>query len=136
MKKPRRGKRKNLEIGSGKNRHRPHNRKPSTIWKNVTGAIEGTRTPTPLRVHGPEPCASANSATMASGLTLQRRPQKAAVRKTNFSILQSDCELSNLRGNRVVPQFEFNRFCEATSLRAKRQRRVPHSRATRQSLPR
>jgi hypothetical protein len=29
------------------------------------GAIEGTRTPTPLRVHGPEPCASANSATMA-----------------------------------------------------------------------
>src|SRR5450432_1987962 len=26
------------------------------------GAIEGTRTPTPLRVHGPEPCASANSA--------------------------------------------------------------------------
>jgi hypothetical protein len=37
------------------------------------GAIEGTRTPTPLPVHGPEPCASANSATMASGLTLQRR---------------------------------------------------------------
>src|SRR5579863_6245314 len=34
----------------------------------LTGAIEGTRTPTPLRVHGPEPCASANSATMASGL--------------------------------------------------------------------
>src|ERR1700745_3173052 len=33
-----------------------------------TGAIEGTRTPTPLRVHGPEPCASANSATMARGL--------------------------------------------------------------------
>ncbi len=32
------------------------------------GAIEGTRTPTPLPVHGPEPCASANSATMASGL--------------------------------------------------------------------
>ena len=30
-----------------------------------SGAIEGTRTPTPLRVHGPEPCASANSATMA-----------------------------------------------------------------------
>jgi hypothetical protein len=32
----------------------------------ILGAIEGTRTPTPLRVHGPEPCASANSATMAS----------------------------------------------------------------------
>ena len=30
-----------------------------------TGAEEGTRTPTPLRVHGPEPCASANSATSA-----------------------------------------------------------------------
>src|SRR5260221_5594359 len=30
------------------------------------GAEEGTRTPTPLRVHGPEPCASANSATSAS----------------------------------------------------------------------
>ena len=29
------------------------------------GAEEGTRTPTPLRVHGPEPCASANSATPA-----------------------------------------------------------------------
>ena len=34
----------------------------------LLGAIEGTRTPTPLPVHGPEPCASANSATMASGL--------------------------------------------------------------------
>jgi hypothetical protein len=32
--------------------------------KNL-GAEEGTRTPTPLRVHGPEPCASANSATSA-----------------------------------------------------------------------
>src|SRR5581483_12496226 len=30
------------------------------------GAEEWTRTPTPLRVHGPEPCASANSATSAS----------------------------------------------------------------------
>ena len=29
------------------------------------GAEEGTRTPTPSRVHGPEPCASANSATSA-----------------------------------------------------------------------
>ena len=34
-------------------------------WKTTNGAIEGTRTPTPLPVHGPEPCASANSATMA-----------------------------------------------------------------------
>src|SRR5690348_716750 len=31
----------------------------------IIGAEEGTRTPTPLRVHGPEPCASANSATSA-----------------------------------------------------------------------
>jgi hypothetical protein len=31
----------------------------------MLGAEEGTRTPTPLRVHGPEPCASANSATSA-----------------------------------------------------------------------
>src|SRR5215470_15758786 len=33
---------------------------------SILGAEEGTRTPTPLRVHGPEPCASANSATSAS----------------------------------------------------------------------
>src|SRR6202000_1063463 len=33
-----------------------------------TGAEEGTRTPTPLRVHGPEPCASANSATSAKSV--------------------------------------------------------------------
>src|SRR5689334_22847032 len=46
----------------------------SQIWssavsvhiKAIIGAEEGTRTPTPLRVHGPEPCASANSATSAS----------------------------------------------------------------------
>src|SRR5260370_17274545 len=37
---------------------------PLTLRKYL-GAIEGTRTPTPLPVHGPEPCASANSATMA-----------------------------------------------------------------------
>ena len=35
----------------------------------MLGAEEGTRTPTPLRVHGPEPCASANSATSASAVT-------------------------------------------------------------------
>jgi hypothetical protein len=35
-----------------------------TVYK-ISGAEEGTRTPTPLRVHGPEPCASANSATSA-----------------------------------------------------------------------
>src|SRR6478735_3015710 len=34
-------------------------------FRENSGAEEGTRTPTPLRVHGPEPCASANSATSA-----------------------------------------------------------------------
>src|SRR5499427_6008597 len=34
----------------------------------TNGAEEGTRTPTPLRVHGPEPCASANSATSAKSV--------------------------------------------------------------------
>src|ERR1039457_4635068 len=43
---------------------RPARRRTLSIL-HCFGAIEGTRTPTPLRVHGPEPCASANSATMA-----------------------------------------------------------------------
>jgi hypothetical protein len=37
----------------------------SREMRDLLGAEEGTRTPTPLRVHGPEPCASANSATSA-----------------------------------------------------------------------
>src|SRR5689334_21092451 len=36
-----------------------------TQWRQRLGAEEGTRTPTSLRIHGPEPCASANSATSA-----------------------------------------------------------------------
>src|SRR5271166_1523032 len=36
-----------------------------SVQSRDLGAEEGTRTPTPLRVHGPEPCASANSATSA-----------------------------------------------------------------------
>ena len=48
------------------------------------GAIEGTRTPTPLRVHGPEPCASANSATMAKSdwdaATFSRPPSRKGLR--------------------------------------------------------
>src|SRR5437899_6980295 len=36
------------------------------------GAEEGTRTPTPLRAHGPEPCASANSATSAKVTGMRR----------------------------------------------------------------
>src|SRR5580704_5530840 len=47
------------------------------------GAIEGTRTPTPLRVHGPEPCASANSATMAK--ILGDGPHGPSVRKNYYS---------------------------------------------------
>jgi hypothetical protein len=49
-----------------------------------TGAEEGTRTPTPLRVRGPEPRASANSATSARvdpGLTSPNR-QYPKSRKT------------------------------------------------------
>src|SRR5580700_5055883 len=45
------------------------------------GAIEGTRTPTPLRVHGPEPCASANSATMAKSDSLRGDPCGAPFRR-------------------------------------------------------
>jgi hypothetical protein len=48
------------------------------------GAIEGTRTPTPLPVHGPEPCASANSATMASGLHCSGGPEAAASARLRF----------------------------------------------------
>src|SRR6202044_189966 len=44
----------------------------------INGAEEGTRTPTPLRVHGPEPCASANSATSARETCQARTAQQAA----------------------------------------------------------
>ncbi len=46
-------------------------RREYRMKKKTVGAIEGTRTPTPLRVHGPEPCASANSATMAKSDSLR-----------------------------------------------------------------
>src|SRR5581483_10329104 len=39
--------------------------RPGPQGSRTLGAEEGTRTPTPLRAHGPEPCASANSATSA-----------------------------------------------------------------------
>src|SRR5260370_19100111 len=69
-----------------------------TAGKKSFGAIEGTRTPTPLPVHGPEPCASANSATMAiwtcnAAAALRGR----RVRQTNSSILQPHHRLSNHR---------------------------------------
>ena len=41
------------------------------VWE-IVGAEERTRTFTPLRVHGPEPCASANSATSAHSLLAQK----------------------------------------------------------------
>src|SRR5229473_8557950 len=76
------------------------------------GAIEGTRTPTPLRVHGPEPCASANSATMAWILLRQLPPprqkwdgcgdHKAAPGKNCISILQAHRPLSNAPGRLAV----------------------------------
>src|SRR6185503_2984830 len=52
--------------------HENDNSHPRWLIPDVKmfGAEEGTRTPTPLRVHGPEPCASANSATSASDLLL------------------------------------------------------------------
>src|SRR5260370_32121167 len=50
-----------------------------TAGKKSFGAIEGTRTPTPLPVHGPEPCASANSATMAIWTCNAAAALKAAV---------------------------------------------------------
>ena len=42
------------------------------------GAEEGTRTPTPLRVRGPEPRASANSATSAQKTYLDALARQAA----------------------------------------------------------
>jgi hypothetical protein len=45
---------------------------PLPIW--VLGADRGARTPTPLRAHGPEPCASASSARSASAGGRRRPP--------------------------------------------------------------
>src|SRR5947209_6077928 len=50
----------------------------ASLERKMLGAIEGTRTPTPLPVHGPEPCASANSATMASGQSVATARKAAA----------------------------------------------------------
>ena len=62
------------------------------------GAIEGTRTPTPLRVHGPEPCASANSATMAKSDSVTGRPLRGTFQeRTTANILQGRRSLSNVR---------------------------------------
>src|SRR5260370_31911473 len=60
------------------------------------GAEEGTRTPTPLRVHGPEPCASANSAT--SAMKGAGRLSSAAT-GNDLSILAGLVVLSNPRNH-------------------------------------
>ena len=57
---------------------------------NRFGAEEGTRTPTPLRVHGPEPCASANSATSA-----RRSPAREALDGQQLLVLQRLPPVSN-----------------------------------------
>jgi hypothetical protein len=77
--------------------------KRTKLRKFSTGAIEGTRTPTPLPVHGPEPCASANSATMASGLQL-RQPERRRIRKTCTSILQATIRVSTPGRSREVAE--------------------------------
>src|ERR1700733_216438 len=51
----------------------------------MNGAEEGTRTPTPLRVHGPEPCASANSATSARKVLRRTRWTAATASVTKAS---------------------------------------------------
>ena len=72
----------------------------------IYGAEEGTRTPTPLRVHGPEPCASANSATSATDAA---NPKIASQERTESNILQGWCRLSNSHnhGNRGLIQHQF-----------------------------
>jgi hypothetical protein len=57
------------------------------------GAEEGTRTPTPLRVHGPEPCASANSAT--SAFEMRRPVLRQRSDRDYFYILTGIAGLSN-----------------------------------------
>src|SRR5271155_2636578 len=76
----------------------------------TVGAEEGTRTPTPLRVHGPEPCASANSATSARVETssdhqlavqeariFYRRSRRVSNRYSPFAVRLSPQKLSDRR---------------------------------------
>src|ERR1700738_1370475 len=67
------------------------------------GAEGGTRTPTPLRVHGPEPCASANSATTATvGYVLPggRTPQPRA-----FSLSKTAPAVNSPQLTRLLAKF-------------------------------
>src|SRR5690348_12582622 len=78
------------------------------------GAEEGTRTPTPLRVHGPEPCASANSATSAfcgartqapSGLPLlfyRRSPECQTSAGSEVSEVSDVSEVSEARKSESI----------------------------------
>ncbi len=86
--------------------------------KKINGAIEGTRTPTPLRVHGPEPCASANSATMALWTYIAAAARRPPIRKTYFSILQTQRRLSNhaLRTDRVSARHRNSETMRSNSL--------------------
>src|SRR5215831_12012908 len=65
-----------------------------SIAYRIFGAEEGTRTPTPLRVHGPEPCASANSATSARGTCLACSARRAAT----LSLANAVCCVKSARG--------------------------------------
>ena len=70
------------------------------------GAEEGTRTPTPLRVHGPEPCASANSATSASGPLCAAAPLAACQEETTLYFTDASVAVKHartLRGFRTLP---------------------------------
>jgi hypothetical protein len=65
------------------------------------GAEEGTRTPTPLRVHGPEPCASANSATSASGLLFARLPTGCLSGRTTLYFTDASAPVKPAANNKT-----------------------------------
>src|SRR5208282_4096942 len=89
------------------------------------GAIEGTRTPTPLPVHGPEPCASANSATMASGQSTAAAGVPPP-RKTYALILQTLRSLSNqLLTNETACVHSRSQFCRGQHPRFPRDQASP-----------
>src|SRR5882672_4043901 len=75
------------------------------VAQNVDGAEEGTRTPTPLRVHGPEPCASANSATSACDLADHRIPCGRDAGRTTFLFYRRylPCQTSASYNQKIKP---------------------------------
>jgi hypothetical protein len=77
-----------------------------TIFEKF-GAEGGTRTPTPLRVHGPEPCASANSATTARRESPWLDGQSTL---TEFLVLQTRRLLSILCGGESSPEETASNF--------------------------